>query len=309
VGQAERREHIRVSTRPRCDDGVTLGHTEELFALSAPVAGAIGSADGPGATDRILLSLVEDLVGAGSGLQFVYRALDALADRYELKDAVVVVDDPVLGRQAFRAGRLPVGDATVPGDPLCGPTGVYAEPAVVPEPLARGVTRLCQLAVQLDVRRHDASHDALTGLFNRRFFDTMLEQSASRSARYGWPFALALVDLDQFKALNDRFGHHGGDQVLRVVGSELRTLLRAGDAAARVGGDEFALILANGSVEAVAALVDRVREAVERAMGVRIGFSAGVGVAPLETTEADELYRIADRRLYEAKHRPGERRG
>src|SRR4051794_41305566 len=74
----------------------------------------------------------------------------------------------------------------------------------------------------------------------------MLSQAVSRSQRYGWPFALMILDLNGFKKLNDRLGHAAGDATLRAVGIELRHSLRAGDVAARIGGDEFALLLANG---------------------------------------------------------------
>ncbi|MBW3668795.1 MAG: GGDEF domain-containing protein, partial [Actinobacteria bacterium] len=130
----------------------------------------------------------------------------------------------------------------------------------------------------------------------------LLVQSASRSVRYGWPFALVLIDIDRFKAVNDRLGHEGGDRILRAVGAELRQSLRAGDVAARLGGDEFALILAKGDASLVDALVRRLQAAVHDTLeGEEMGFSAGVALAPVEATDVTELYRLADRRLYEAK--------
>src|SRR5439155_21319787 len=78
---------------------------------------------------------------------------------------------------------------------------------------------------------------------NRRCFEAMLAQAAHGSRRYGWSFALVLLDLDGFKLLNDRLGHDAGDAVLRAIGNEMRRALRQGDVAARIGGDEFALIL------------------------------------------------------------------
>jgi len=269
---------------------------------------------GHGTSDAIVSRLAVDLDRAESGVGFVYDALSTLVTLYGLGEAVLVIDDPVIGRQAFRAGRHPLipgggGQESragrMAGSVLSTAAGLHCEPEVVDREVAASVTALCRVAVQLDVRRHDASHDPLTGLYNRRSFDVGLERSASRSLRYGWPFALALLDVDRFKALNDRLGHHGGDQVLRVVGHELRRSLRAGDTAARVGGDEFGLILSNDRLEQVAPLLERLEHAVQAAVGVELGFSAGVATAPGDGTDAVELYRLADRRLYEAKVRVG----
>ena len=262
-----------------------------------------------GTTDAILSRLAADLDNAASGVGFVYDALAVVARAYGLVDAVLVLDDPVVGRQAFRAGRRPLvptsGDrfGLLGGSVLTAAPGLHAEPPIVDDTVAAAVTALCRVALQFDLSRHDASHDPLTGLYNRRSFDLGLERSASRSARYGWPFALALLDVDQFKALNDRLGHHGGDEVLRVVGRELRSSLRAGDTAARVGGDEFGLILSNDDRDQVAPLLSRLELAVRAGVGVDLGFSAGVAVAPGDGTDAVELYRLADRRLYDAKVR------
>jgi diguanylate cyclase (GGDEF)-like protein len=256
---------------------------------------------GDSVIDSILGRLVADLAVAGSGIQFIYATLDTLVNDYGLDDAVIIIEDASLGRQAFRRGGRPVGKARFMSDPLLARSGLHTDPDTLDPIVASSVIQLCQVALQLDVRRHDASHDALTGLFNRRSFDTLLRQSASRSARYGWPFALALIDLDRFKELNDRLGHDEGDRVLRIIGDELRRSLRGGDAAARVGGDEFALILSNGGPEVVSNLITRLEEALDTAMGVDLGFSAGVALAPTDATDPVGLYRLADSRLYDAK--------
>lgn len=262
-----------------------------------------------GIGDPILSRLAAELDRAASGVGFVYHALDTLTDVYRLRDAVLVLDDPHVGRQAFRAGRRPlVPGGAGPLDHLAGgmlsaTPGLHTEPIAVEASVANAVSSMCRVALQFDLCRHDASHDPLTGLSNRRSFDIDLERSASRGARYGWSFALVLLDVDQFKALNDRLGHHGGDQVLRVVGQELRKGLRAGDTAARVGGDEFGLILSGNAREHVTPLLARVEQAVRAAVGVELGFSAGVALAPADGTDPVELYRLADRRLYDAKVR------
>ena len=266
-----------------------------------------GRAEGQGGSEEagppLLVSLAAQLAEASSGVAFVYQALDCLAEEEGWEDVVLVLDEPAIGRQVFRGGR---------GAPWDGairlvrdvPAGLYADGLPVRLALAESLVDLCSVALRIDLFRHDASHDALTGLLNRRSFDELLVQSASRSVRYGWPFALVLIDVDRFKALNDRLGHEGGDRLLRAVGSELRHSLRAGDVAARLGGDEFALILAKGDGDLVTALLRRLESAVRDALeGETTAFSAGLALAPLEATDAIELYRLADRRLYEAKRR------
>ncbi len=253
--------------------------------------------------DAIIARLVSDLAAAPSGLEFIYRVLESLVSGFKLEDAVMVLDDPGIGRQVFRADRRGVGEASWLGDPLSVEPGLHSLPGTVERSTGQSVAQLCQVALQLDLRRHDASRDPLTGLFNRRSFEAVLEQSASQSARYGWPFVLALVDLDRLKALNDMLGHDEGDRVLRVVGLHLRSSLRAGDTAARVGGDEFALILSNGNAPAVSALIDRVKDAVGSVLGIEVGFSSGVALSPDESSDPTELYRLADVRLYEDKRR------
>ena len=96
------------------------------------------------------------------------------------------------------------------------------------------------------------------GCFNRRAFNERLEQEVSRSVRYGHPMALVLCDLNGFKALNDRNGHAAGDEALQVVGGVLTSVLRTADAAFRIGGDEFALILPETGEDEARAAVDRV---------------------------------------------------
>jgi diguanylate cyclase (GGDEF)-like protein len=152
------------------------------------------------------------------------------------------------------------------------------------------------------VLRYDAWHDPLTGLFDRRSFDRLLEMAIARSNRYGWPFTLVVLDLDHLKLVNDREGHLAGDALLRDLGERFKRALRFGDNAGRRGGDEFAMILPNTEPDLVPVLLDRVRNApgFERDCP---SFSFGVAQCPQEATELEELISLADRRLYEAKER------
>lgn len=252
----------------------------------------------------LVASLALDLSEASTGVGFVYGALDKLAADHGIEDAVIVVHDETLGRQLFRTGRRPPLDAPQLGGMLPTEPGVFSTSPGIDRASCDALLHLCTVALRLDVLRHDAQHDALTGLLNRRSFDDAVVRFSSRADRYGWPFALALLDLDGFKAVNDRHGHAAGDATLRDVGAALRRSLRLGDVAARVGGDEFALILADGDSHVANGLFERLQDALTQ-LGRRdaVAFSIGVAFAPHEATTVDDLYRLADGRLYEAKGR------
>jgi diguanylate cyclase (GGDEF)-like protein len=246
--------------------------------------------------------LVADLRTAKSGISFVYDIIEKLVERYELSDAVMILDHPELGRQAFRAARRPIGEGSGPALNLleC-PEGVHGVPGGVDPVAASVAVELCRIALDLDMYRHDSRHDGLTGLYNRRFFDVMFRRCASQSARYGWSFSTVIFDIDSFKQLNDRFGHMLGDRVLQVVGADLHHALRSSDVAGRVGGDEFAILLMRADREKVPAFMARIRHAVEANMEMSVGFSFGIAEAPTESTDPAELYRLADARLMAAK--------
>jgi diguanylate cyclase (GGDEF)-like protein len=249
----------------------------------------------------LLPGLISQLAASDSGIAFIYSTLSQLVSTYGLSDAVLVLDEPTVGRQVFRAGRQPLYQLPGALDPLTARPGIHAFPPLPAAGLAGSVTALCSIALQLDLSRHDASHDPLTGLYNRRSFDVMLQQSALRSARYGWKFALAIVDVNRFKVVNDQLGHAAGDRILRSLGAHLRSSLRGGDAAARIGGDEFALLIHDGDQRAFTALIARVQSAVALSVGFDVGFAWGLASAPEESSDPDTLYRLADRRLYKSK--------
>jgi diguanylate cyclase (GGDEF)-like protein len=234
-----------------------------------------------------------------SGIALIYKALDALVEQFELDDAAVVIAEPSLGQQVFCAGRRPLRHDDE--ELLVSAPGLYTRPALDDHSFDRSLMlTLCVLALRLDVLRYDAWHDSLTGLYDRRSFDRLLEMAVARSNRYGWPFTLVLLDLDRFKTINDEQGHQAGDAALRDLGERFRRALRFGDNAGRIGGDEFAMILPNTEPDLVPALLDRVR----RAEGVESAcpaFSFGVAQCPSEATEFDKLVQLADTRLYEAK--------
>jgi diguanylate cyclase (GGDEF)-like protein/PAS domain S-box-containing protein len=152
-----------------------------------------------------------------------------------------------------------------------------------------------------------AHNDALTGLLNRGKFTEHLKSCVARLERYGSPFAVLYLDLDQFKAVNDSRGHLIGDRLLVEVGRRIRAAARETDVVARLGGDEFAIILTSGcDVSAASALAARLVEEVGRAYEfeeevVVIGVSIGIALAPVNGTRPDQLLRNADLALYRAK--------
>ena len=151
--------------------------------------------------------------------------------------------------------------------------------------------------------RHVADHDALTGLFNRRRFEEELERHVARGRRYGMGGALLLIDLDDFKRVNDGYGHRAGDEVLTAVGDVLDSRLRESDIVARFGGDEFAVLMPAGGETEAAELAELLVAAVHREVQTPAGpLSASVGYAVLgEGATADEILSRADDAMYADK--------
>ena len=172
------------------------------------------------------------------------------------------------------------------------------------------------LAVTIDRLRlyeraeYNARHDLLTGLPNQRFLDERLTELQAGLTEDG-SSALLMIDMDELKVFNDTLGHDAGDHVLQVVARELREACRADDFVARVGGDEFVVVMEHADLEAatgVAARIhDRLREAHMEIPGAptRIQISIGVAVASNDGASVAELLHSADRAMYDAKFAGG----
>jgi diguanylate cyclase (GGDEF)-like protein len=149
--------------------------------------------------------------------------------------------------------------------------------------------------------------DPLTGLHNRRFLDEALPRELARAQREGSELAVAMLDIDYFKQLNDTHGHDAGDQVLRAVAEAIRDALRESDLVCRFGGEEFTVLLpatkpehAPGKVQAVCDGIRAMRIAYHGAE-LRVTLSAGVAMAPRDGISAEAVVRAADAALYRAK--------
>jgi diguanylate cyclase (GGDEF)-like protein len=156
--------------------------------------------------------------------------------------------------------------------------------------------------------RHLAEHDSLTDLPNRILFDARLETAILEARSSQARVALLALDLDRFKQVNDTFGHPAGDELLRQVGARLCRAVRGSDTVARIGGDEFFIIVPNADVGLVDSICARLIHAIHQVFGVfgeeiSVGLSIGVAVAPLDANDKNQLIRHADLALYAAKQR------
>jgi diguanylate cyclase (GGDEF)-like protein len=153
-----------------------------------------------------------------------------------------------------------------------------------------------------------ARQDSLTGLLNRRFLLDLAEREFQRAQRYRTTLAVAMLDLDGFKAVNDRFGHAAGDKVLQEVARCLAESVRAVDMVGRYGGDEFLLVLPDTSENTAQRIAARLQEQIETLAldvggePVSLGLSAGVAVAHSAAADSlDSLIALADAEMYRVK--------
>jgi diguanylate cyclase (GGDEF)-like protein len=223
--------------------------------------------------------------GAGPHAWSHHWLLVPLYDRDGGLMGVIWVDDPV--------------DRLLPSRELLQALRVFANQA----------TAALDSATHFEEMRFLAEHDPLTRLFNRRAFTRRLAIETARSGRYHRPFALVTCDLDAFKALNDRHGHLAGDLALERMGKLLMEALRQTDAAFRIGGDEFAMLLPETEEREVRAVIDRISTGLVEDDDARfedLRASFGVAVYPRDGDDPETLFHAADEAMYAAK-RSGER--
>jgi len=165
-------------------------------------------------------------------------------------------------------------------------------------------------ATALEAIKRDAISDSLTGLYNRHYFDGALRREAERCHRYGVTASLLLLDLDEFKEINDEYGHRVGDKVLRILGGLILKHVRAADVPCRYGGDEFAVILSDTPQPEALTVAERIRADVEVTFErqpvygqfLEMSVSGGLATLPLDANTPEHLFVLADGALYEAKN-------
>jgi diguanylate cyclase (GGDEF)-like protein len=171
------------------------------------------------------------------------------------------------------------------------------------ESLVRSLASQAAVALR-NARLEDLSFkDALTDVYNRRYFMIRMEEEFKRHCRFGEPLSLALMDLDHFKEVNDRLGHRAGDEVLREVAQLLVKHSRSFSIVTRYGGDEFAIILVNTTKAGGLTYAERIRNVIEQNRFAHSPVTASLGIAslPEDATTVDDLVVAADRALYDAK--------
>jgi len=223
----------------------------------------------------------------------LFRAVDFGADRF-----IAAAD----GGKAVEFSQG-TGDSTRHYSALSMRLGDRVEGVVV---VVRDVTEAKNLLARVESL---ASTDELTGLPNRRSFMIEADRELATSRRYGTPLSVAMFDLDHFKAINDEYGHAAGDAGLREFGHILAAEIRKDDAAGRIGGEEFAVILWNADLEASRSICERIRTKVESkafesddGRTIRMTVSAGLVSFAVDDANLDCLLIRADRALYEAKN-------
>ncbi|AKJ26991.1 putative bifunctional diguanylate cyclase/phosphodiesterase [Caldimonas brevitalea] len=172
--------------------------------------------------------------------------------------------------------------------------------------VSRGLRQRVQAAQERT--RYLALHDALTGLPNRASFQERLDEAAQRAVAGAAQQAVMFIDVDNFKQINDLNGHGGGDRVLREVAERLQKLVRPGDVVARIGGDEFAVLLeapvqpAEAAARVATDIVERVPRPIDfDGENLRVSVSVGIALLPRDARNADDAMQCADAAMYQAK--------
>jgi diguanylate cyclase (GGDEF)-like protein len=264
----------------------------------------------------------------------VPRLIDG-EDEEEMRRLRIRVGEGITGRAVLDQEPIALSDAHV--DPRAGLVpGTLPKPeAILCVPLTARALRLgaltlyrrgsnrafsdgelelaCQFADVAAIALHNANTlaefqrlaltDDLTGLANRRHFREELERLAAAAERHGTPLSLLLLDVDDFKEVNDRHGHAAGDEILREIALTLRRRIRASDLAARIGGDEFAVLLPHTSEDEAAVVASDLIAHLQKGRATSLPLRVSVGVASGTNALDEALFAQADRALYAAKAR------
>ena len=274
------------------------------------------------------LSTVADLVGAVVVFEFMgERVTRLLFLRLWSTAAIVMVLDSVLFTTLAFAGRPAYWSILASGlvAKVAGATfyaaltAWYVRSFEPRQPAPAGATRDVFTWLTYRQRYEEArtlmARDALTGLYNRGYFDEVAPRQLAHADRARHPMSLVLVDIDRLKAANDQYGHEAGDDLVRAVAEEIRQMVRTSDVGCRYGGDEFAVVLTNADAAAAGIFADRLAGNVRTRAGAQqpappwapASISIGLATYPADGTTLRDLVRRADERLYESKRLGGDR--
>jgi len=305
---------------------------DSILASVAPIAAGEILVVADEATRQLVVNSVSLLAMQASHADTADKALAVAGEKSSSLDCVLV--DIALGLDAWeilRRLRLDAETATIPVMMIMDRAPNDADllkllEAGVMDHIVRplGTALLCakvravsdrsrmqrELKNKLKVAIEYSAHDALTGLYNRRYFERRLREESAHARRHKRPFSLIIIDIDHFKLVNDTYGHEDGDKVLRHVAELINGSLREDDIACRYGGEEFVLLLRATPGTAARVVANRLRASVaskgialgEKAEERHISFSGGVAAADERNTyNCEAIVDRADKALYRAK--------
>lgn len=297
-----------------------IGNSSSLEGVLQTAASGIGRAlDVPCCAIRVLADLVESEITKSYLRSDVGRQVGSnwLADLDNISSRLARVAETSVIDGDHHQPQSPIAQAIIPLTYRSGsvgfvlvraddPTRVWADSELMfLHTVADQITVAVQQVHLLTQLRQQALTDELTGCYNRRAFELQLERDLHLATRMRHPLSLIMMDIDDFKHINDRAGHDGGDTALRIIAENLRAELRAVDTAVRFGGDEFAIILPQANVEGALIVAERLRKRVEQtevpAYG-RMTASFGLATFPVHAASRETLVVSADRALYNSKH-------
>ena|ERR1700733_8384608 len=253
-------------------------------------------------------------------LQSANSGEEGLAMAASIMPDLILLDVDMPDPNGFEVCRRIKGDPKLAATPIIFLTGAatteqkiqglelgamdYITKPFDPAELRARVRGALRLKFLMDLLTQKAQIDALSGLWNRRYFDQRLEAELSLAKRSKRPLAILMLDLDHFKSINDRYGHPMGDEVLRRIGAQLAASVRTEDIVCRYGGEEFAIVAPNISAGATQ-LAERLRSAIEQMSfsfgGHEVKVTVSIGAASCDETPDPTLLHQADAALYRAK--------
>ena len=190
---------------------------------------------------------------------------------------------------------------------LTRPTGKKAD---VPDDHIRDIFHILTYKQRFELLEEEVRRDSLSGLFNRRFFDENLRQELNRAKRLQHSLNLALIDIDHFKSINDQYGHQVGDEAIVALADSMQQAFRRSDILCRYGGEEFAVIMPDSSIEAAFKATQRLQTLYRKTCserdlkcGADISFTAGIASFPSDIDTEEGLIQLADQRLYKGKNK------